>query len=65
MMPLLTLRDMGLVRLVTQGFDYRRLAEMLHISEGTVKVHLHYVYANLGMKNRTVLALFAQAKGVI
>jgi DNA-binding NarL/FixJ family response regulator len=61
---LLTPREIELVRLVAKGLDNRRIADALYISEGTVKVHLHHVFAKLGIRNRLALTLYAQEKGI-
>jgi DNA-binding NarL/FixJ family response regulator len=38
---LLTQREFEVVRLVVEGLRNKEIAEKLHVSEGTVKVHLH------------------------
>lgn len=53
---LLTPREREIVRLVSVGTRNRAIAEQLGISEGTVKMHLHNVYAKLGVESRTQLA---------
>lgn len=54
---LLTRRERDVARLVAQGQRNRTIAEQLGISEGTVKMHLHNVYAKLGLESRTQLAM--------
>lgn len=61
---LLTPREIELARLVARGFNNREIAKLIYISEGTVKVHLHRIYAKLGVKNRVALVLYAQEKGL-
>lgn len=61
----LTLREITLIRLVAQGLNNRKIADDLHIEEGTVKVHLHHIYTKLGVKNRVALTLYAQEKGLV
>jgi DNA-binding NarL/FixJ family response regulator len=58
----LTPREIDLVRLVAQGLDNTAITLELHISENTVKVHLHRIYRKLELKNRVSLLLYAQSK---
>lgn len=52
-------RERELVGLVRQGLRNREIAEKLGITEGTVKVYLHSVFAKTGVANRTELAIRA------
>jgi two-component system nitrate/nitrite response regulator NarP len=54
---LLTRRERDVARLVATGQRNRAIAGSLGISEGTVKMHLHNVYAKLGLESRTQLAM--------
>ena len=45
-----------IVHLVAHGFSNSEIAHLLGIAEGTVKRHLHRLYARLGVRNRTALA---------
>jgi DNA-binding NarL/FixJ family response regulator len=60
----LTPRELEIVRLVSRGLRNRAVGEMLHITEGTVKIHLHNIYEKLGIGSRLELARFAQRKGL-
>jgi DNA-binding NarL/FixJ family response regulator len=53
----LTRRERDVARLVATGQRNRAIAGSLGISEGTVKMHLHHVYAKLGLESRTQLAM--------
>lgn len=53
----LTRRECDVARLVAAGQRNRAIAGSLGISEGTVKMHLHHVYAKLGLESRTQLAM--------
>jgi two-component system nitrate/nitrite response regulator NarP len=53
----LTRRERDVARLVATGQRNRSIAGNLGISEGTVKMHLHNVYAKLGLESRTQLAM--------
>lgn len=61
----LTLREIELVGLACKGLGNREIAGELFISEGTVKVHFHRIYAKLGVKNRLALILYAREKGLV
>lgn len=60
----LTAREAEIVRMVASGLRNRGIAEQLHISEGTVKVHLHNIYEKLGVDGRLQLTLRAQRLGL-
>ena len=57
--PVLSRREMELVRLVVQGFKNSDIAEKLSISEQTVKNHLHSIFEKWGVSDRLELALYA------
>jgi DNA-binding NarL/FixJ family response regulator len=56
----LTPREIDLIRLVAGGFSNKQIAEHRHISEGTVKAHLHNIFDKLQIKSRMALTLYAQ-----
>jgi DNA-binding NarL/FixJ family response regulator len=55
----LTPREREIAALVGQGYRYREIAEMLSISEQTVKNHLRNMFHKLGVSDRLQLALYA------
>lgn len=57
---ILTPRELDLVRMVATGLRNKQIAEALSISEGTVKIHLHSIYAKLGVSGRVELTLYAR-----
>jgi DNA-binding NarL/FixJ family response regulator len=61
----LTPREIDLIRLVANGHSNKKIAEQRHISEGTVKVHLHNIFDKLQIKSRVALTLYAQNNGLI
>jgi DNA-binding NarL/FixJ family response regulator len=61
----LTSREIEIVRLATRGLRNQAIAEQLHISEGTVKVHLHNIYEKLGIDGRVALTHYAREKGLL
>jgi len=52
----LTARERQIVDLVSTGLSNREVGVRLHISEGTIKVHLHHIFRKLSIRNRTALA---------
>jgi len=61
----LTPREVDLIRLVAGGHSNKQIAEQRHISEGTVKVHLHNIFDKLQIKSRVALTLYAQDNRLI
>ncbi len=49
----LTERERDVLGLLVEGLSNRRIARALHISEPTVKNHLHSVFLKLGVTDRT------------
>jgi two-component system nitrate/nitrite response regulator NarP len=54
-------RERELVKCIRKGMRNREIAKQLGVTEGTVKVYLHRVFEKLGVKNRTELAIRADA----
>jgi DNA-binding NarL/FixJ family response regulator len=63
-MRLLTPRELEIVRLVAQGCSNKHIAELLSISEGTVKLHMHHIYTKLAIDSRLDLIFYARDKGL-
>lgn len=61
----LTGREIEILRLVAEGYSNRRLAELLSVSEPTVKFHLTNVYRKLRVGNRTEASRWAQRHGLL
>jgi DNA-binding NarL/FixJ family response regulator len=57
----LTARELEVVQLIGTGATNREIAEQLFISEGTVKAHLTRIFSCLKIKNRSLLAIHANA----
>ncbi|MGR8932820.1 MAG: response regulator [Gammaproteobacteria bacterium] len=62
---LLTQRELEVVKVVAQGLRNRAVAELLHIQEGTVRIHLHNIYEKLALDGRGALIAFARQNGLI
>ena len=52
----LTARQREVMVLVAQGFSNKEIARRLNITVGTVKIHVHAIYHQLRISNRTALA---------
>ncbi len=61
----LTEREVQVLQLVGRGWDNRRIAEALCISEGTVKNHVSNLYAKLGLHSRAEAVAWAWRHGVM
>jgi two-component system nitrate/nitrite response regulator NarL len=53
----LTSREADIALLISRGLHNKQIARELHLSEGTVKMHLHHIYEKLRLSGRTQLAL--------
>lgn len=62
---ILTSQEMTIVRMIAGGLRNKEIANKLHISEGTVKVHLHNIFEKLHVDSRTALLRYAQEKGLV
>jgi LuxR family maltose regulon positive regulatory protein len=58
----LTPREIEVLRLLTEGFSNRQIAEKLILSEGTVKFHVHSILEKIQVHSRT--QAIAKAKGL-
>jgi len=61
----LTPRELEVMGLVVSGLRNEAIAKELHISEGTVKVHVHRIYDKLQLDGRLALLRYAQDKGLV
>jgi DNA-binding NarL/FixJ family response regulator len=61
----LTPREIEVVQMVAAGHRNKEIARRLTLTEGTVKVHLHNVYAKLGVDGRLELLKYAQEHGLV
>jgi two-component system nitrate/nitrite response regulator NarP len=59
----LTGRETEIADLVSRGLRNKTIAQRLHVSEGTVKMHLHHVYEKLHLDGRAELAWVSHGKG--
>lgn len=62
---ILTGREIEVARKAATGLSNAEIAERLYISEGTVKLHLHHIYAKLHVGSRGDLAAYAREIGLV
>jgi two-component system nitrate/nitrite response regulator NarL len=63
--PLLTERQVDVLRLVSEGQSNKAIAHALDLSENTVKVHISAVFKALQVVNRTQAARAGRERGMI
>lgn len=61
----LTPREFNVLRLLAKGMSNRAIGLDLHISEGTVKVHVNHLLEKLGASSRTEAAAIAAKRGLV
>jgi DNA-binding NarL/FixJ family response regulator len=61
----LTARELDVLRRIAGGNRNRDIAELLFISEETVKVHIKHIMDKLGAKDRTQAIAIAVRRGII
>jgi len=61
----LTLRELEVLQLVTDGMSNAEIAQKLFIVEGTVKNHLHNILEKLHLENRLQAATYALREGLV
>ena len=52
-LDLLSNREKEILQLLAKGLLYKEIAEQLHITTGTVRIHIHNIYEKLHVQNRT------------
>lgn len=61
----LTPREKEVLELVAKGLSNKEVAQALHLSEGTVKVHVSNILGKLDASSRTEAAVWAAQMGLI
>jgi DNA-binding NarL/FixJ family response regulator len=54
-------RERDVLNLIGQGCSNREIAEKLHLAEGTVRTYVSHLLSRLTLKNRSQLAIYANA----
>ena len=62
--PVLTTREVEVLRQVAKGLAYREIAEELFVSHRTVQNHVQNVLRKLQLHNRVELTLYAIDQGL-
>ena len=57
---LLSDREREIVQLLGEGKNNKEIAQILHLSQGTVRNHISRILSALGLRDRTQAALWAQ-----
>lgn len=60
----LSAREIDVLASLLEGRSNKEIAERLHITEGTVKVHLKSLLKKMNVRNRTQAALWAMNAGI-
>ena len=58
-------REQDILRLVAAGLANREIAQALHLSEATIKWHLHRLFVKLGVRSRTQAVLRGKSSGLL
>lgn len=61
----LTQRETEILELIARGLRNREIADVLGMSEGTVRIHVSHILAKLGATDRTEAAVQAIARGIV
>jgi NarL family two-component system response regulator LiaR len=61
----LTDREVDVLKLLARGHSNKEIACFLHVTEDTVKTHVHHLLAKLGVHRRTQAALAALRLGLV
>lgn len=61
----LTSREQEVLRLVARGLSNLEVAEVLHLSEGTVKTHVTHILGKLDVRDRLQAVVLAYETGVV
>lgn len=60
----LTEREVDVIKLIARGYNNRRVAQELLISDRTVSTHVSRILPKLQLENRTQIALYALREGL-
>lgn len=60
----LTERELEVLKALARGLNNREIAQLLFVTEHTIKKHVSSILAKLELKDRTQAALYAAAEGI-
>lgn len=60
----LTEREADVLRLIARGLSNTEIAEILHLSEGTIRNHVSTIFSKLDVSDRTQAAIIAIRHGL-
>ncbi|MCW2954826.1 MAG: two component transcriptional regulator, LuxR family [Conexibacter sp.] len=63
--PVLSSRELEVLRLVADGLSAIEIGERLHLSRTTVRTHLQHVYEKFGVSDRTSAVVHALRRGLL
>jgi DNA-binding NarL/FixJ family response regulator len=61
----LSQRELDVIKLMARGYNNRQIADILFISEHTVKVHIRNIFRKIGVSDRTNAVLWAINQGLV
>jgi two-component system NarL family response regulator len=61
----LSLREIDVIRLVSQGFTNRQVGTQLHLTENTVKGYIKEIFSKLNARNRIEAVSIARKRGIL
>ncbi|MBC7247279.1 MAG: response regulator transcription factor [Actinobacteria bacterium] len=61
----LSQREVDVIKLMARGYNNRQIADILFISEHTVKVHIRNIFRKIGVADRTNAVLWAIERGLV
>jgi DNA-binding NarL/FixJ family response regulator len=62
---ILSVREIEVLRLVSQGINNKEIANRLYVSEATIKTHLTHIYTKLDVDDRTAAVIVAVKRGLL
>src|SRR5690606_36875523 len=63
--PSLTPRERAILKAIGEGRSNSEIAELLHLSVGTVKNHISHLLDKLELRDRTQLAIYAICRHLV
>ncbi len=60
----LTVREVEVLQLATQGYSYKEIGAKLYVAESTVKNHMRHIMEKLHLRNRSEAITYALRKGL-